>query len=210
MNSTFNNISFDNQMDLFNSLSPDKVSQTSPALPTSSLSPSKTPPENFICGGCKNIIKDKYMLEGNNQYWHEDCLQCVCCRCRLGEVGNTFYFKKEMTLCQRDYMRLFGVSGTCTSCKKHINAYDYVMWSKNNVYHLECFCCSICNQKFCVGDKYFEKDGKIICLADYQKHFVEKEESNDEDDEDIQNNSVSTIHNDYNYVNNEVVSYISL
>lgn len=77
MNSTFNNISFDNQMDLYNSLSPAKVSQASPALPTSSLSPSKTPPENFVCGGCKNVIKDKYMLEGNNQYWHEDCLQ-VC------------------------------------------------------------------------------------------------------------------------------------
>ena len=26
-------------------------------------------------------------------YWHEDCLKCGCCDCRLGEVGHSLYTK---------------------------------------------------------------------------------------------------------------------
>ena len=34
-------------------------------------------------------------------YWHEDCLKCGCCDCRLGEVGHSLYTK----VCLEDYKR---------------------------------------------------------------------------------------------------------
>ena len=38
-------------------------------------------------------------------YWHEDCLKCGCCDCRLGEVGSTLFTKGNLILCKRDYLR---------------------------------------------------------------------------------------------------------
>ncbi|XP_043569446.1 LIM domain only protein 3 isoform X2 [Chiloscyllium plagiosum] len=38
------------------------------------------------CAGCNRKIKDRYLLKALDKYWHEDCLKCACCDCRLGEV----------------------------------------------------------------------------------------------------------------------------
>ena len=40
-----------------------------------------------------------------DMYWHEDCLRCGCCDCRLGEVGQSLYTKGNLLLCKRDYLR---------------------------------------------------------------------------------------------------------
>ena len=53
-------------------------------------------------------------------YWHEDCLKCGCCDCRLGEVGHSLYTKGNLILCKRDYLRLFGSTGYCAACNKVI------------------------------------------------------------------------------------------
>jgi hypothetical protein len=46
-------------------------------------------------------------------FWHEDCLKCGCCDCRLGEVGSTLYTKANLILCKRDYLRLVPGHITC-------------------------------------------------------------------------------------------------
>jgi len=46
-------------------------------------------------------------------FWHEDCLKCGCCDCRLGEVGSTLYTKANLILCKRDYLRLVPWHKTC-------------------------------------------------------------------------------------------------
>ncbi|CAH7429601.1 Lmo3 [Phodopus roborovskii] len=38
------------------------------------------------CAGCNRKIKDRYLLKALDKYWHEDCLKCACCDCRLGEL----------------------------------------------------------------------------------------------------------------------------
>ncbi|XP_056281024.1 LIM domain only protein 3 isoform X2 [Pseudoliparis swirei] len=100
------------------------------------------------CAGCNRKIKDRYLLKALDKYWHEDCLKCACCDCRLGEVGSTLYTKANLILCQRDYLRLFGVTGNCAACNKLIPAFEMVMRAKENVYHLDCFACQLCNQRF--------------------------------------------------------------
>lgn len=120
------------------------------------------------CAGCGKLIVERYLLKALDIFWHEDCLKCGCCDCRLGEVGSTLYIKANLILCKRDYLRLFGNTGSCSACNKMIPAYEMVMvrtqrqtfWldfrrnafflqrAKYNVYHLECFACFACQHRF--------------------------------------------------------------
>lgn len=100
------------------------------------------------CAGCGKRITDRYLLKALDLMWHEDCLKCGCCDCRLGEVGSTLYNKANLILCKRDYLRLFGTTGYCAACNKVIPAFEMVMRAKNNVYHLECFACQQCNHRY--------------------------------------------------------------
>lgn len=124
------------------------------------------------CSGCKKNIIDRFLLKALDQYWHEDCLKCSCCDCRLGEVGSTLFAKANLLLCRRDYLRLFGTTGYCSACSKMIPAFEMVMRAKNNVYHLECFACQMCNHRFCVGDRFYLCDNKILCEYDYEERMV--------------------------------------
>ena len=63
------------------------------------------PPSLLTCGGCQQNIGDRYFLKAIDQYWHEDCLSCDLCGCRLGEVGRRLYYKLGRKLCRRDYPR---------------------------------------------------------------------------------------------------------
>jgi len=92
--------------------------------------------------------------------------------CRLGEVGSTLYTRANLILCKRDYLRLFGTSGNCAACCKVIPAFEMVMRAKNNVYHLDCFSCSSCQQRFCVGDRFYLMDNKILCEYDYEERLI--------------------------------------
>nr|KAF7401931.1 hypothetical protein H0235_015267 [Vespula pensylvanica] len=97
------------------------------------------------CAGCGKTITERYLLKALDLYWHEDCLKCGCCDCRLGEVGSTLYTKANLILCKRDYLRLFGNTGYCAACNKVIPAFEMVMRARTNVYHLECFSCQECD-----------------------------------------------------------------
>ncbi|XP_018012212.1 protein FAM76B [Hyalella azteca] len=124
------------------------------------------------CAGCGKRIAERYLLKALELYWHEDCLKCGCCDCRLGEVGSTLFTKGNLILCKRDYLRLFGTTGYCSACSKVIPAFEMVMRARNNVYHLECFACQQCNHRFCVGDKFYLCDNKILCEYDYEERLV--------------------------------------
>jgi len=124
------------------------------------------------CGGCSKLITDRYLLRALDLFWHEDCLKCGCCDCRLGEVGSTLYTRANLILCRRDYLRLFGTTGYCAACDKVIPAFEMVMRAKGNVYHLECFACQNCNHRFCVGDKFYLCDNKILCEYDYEERLL--------------------------------------
>jgi len=96
-------------------------------------------------------------------------LKCSCCNCHLAELGPKLYFKENMILCHRDYLRLFGLTGMCAACHKNIPAFEMVMRARMNVYHLECFACQECGHRFCVGDKFYLCDNKILCEYDYEE-----------------------------------------
>uniref|UniRef100_A0A2K5DLX4 LIM domain only protein 3 n=1 Tax=Aotus nancymaae TaxID=37293 RepID=A0A2K5DLX4_AOTNA len=136
------------------------------------------------CAGCNRKIKDRYLLKALDKYWHEDCLKCACCDCRLGEVWISLYIyihaaHTEIGICvtldqQINIVELFGVTGNCAACSKLIPAFEMVMRAKDNVYHLDCFACQLCNQRFCVGDKFFLKNNMILCQTDYEEGLMKE------------------------------------
>ncbi|XP_078457662.1 rhombotin-2 [Lampetra fluviatilis] len=126
----------------------------------------RMPPMMLMCGGCRQPISDRYLLKAIEQFWHEDCLSCDLCGCRLGEVGRRLYYKLGRKLCRRDYLRLFGQDGHCASCEKRIRAFEMTMRVRDKVYHLECFKCAACQKHFCVGDRYLLVNSDIICEQD--------------------------------------------
>ena len=69
----------------------------------SATQPSQT--SSQLCAGCGKHIQDRFLLRALDALWHEDCLKCGCCDCRLGEVGSTLYTKGNLLLCKRDYLR---------------------------------------------------------------------------------------------------------
>ncbi|KAF0752708.1 LIM domain only protein 3-like [Aphis craccivora] len=107
------------------------------------------------CAGCGKHITDRFLLKALDLFWHEDCLMCGCCGCRLGEVGSTLYTKANMILCKKDYFRMFGNKGMCAACFKDIPAFEMVMRARSNVYHLECFACQQCNHSIYLSYYYF-------------------------------------------------------
>ncbi|XP_046748380.1 LIM domain only protein 3-like isoform X2 [Diprion similis] len=141
-------------------------------MDVSKTEPTKNGTSQKECAGCGKSITERYLLNALDMYWHEDCLKCGCCDCRLGEVGSTLYTKANLILCKRDYLRLFGNTGYCAACSKVIPAFEMVMRARANVYHLECFACQQCNHRFCVGDRFYLCENKILCEYDYEERLV--------------------------------------
>ncbi|XP_043605202.1 LIM domain only protein 3-like [Bombus pyrosoma] len=134
--------------------------------------PSKNGAVQRECGGCGEVITERYLLKVLDMFWHEDCLKCNSCNCRLVEAGPSLFIKSNLILCKKDYLKLFGHTGHCAACNKTIPAFEMVMRARTNVYHLECFACQQCNYRFCIGDKFFLCENKILCESDYEERLV--------------------------------------
>lgn len=118
-----------------------------------------------ICAACQKPIRERYLLVALDKQWHEDCLKCACCDCRLGEVGSSLFTQADKILCRRDFLRIFGQAGHCAACKKSIPPYELVMRANENAYHMDCFACQQCQYRFCVGDRFhLNKAHRIICI----------------------------------------------
>lgn len=153
-------------------MKPEGQPPRNPILPADGGQSSRPPTGNSECAACQKPIRERYLLKALDQFWHEDCLKCACCDCRLGEVGSTLFTKANLILCKRDYLRLFGTTGLCSACNKTIPAFEMVMRARGNVYHLECFACQQCNHRFCVGDRFYLHENKILCEYDYEERMV--------------------------------------
>lgn len=48
------------------------------------------------------------------------------------------------------------------------------MRAKSYNYHLECFACQRCNHRFCVGDKFYLLDNRVLCEYDYEEEVSQR------------------------------------
>ncbi|KAH9374226.1 hypothetical protein HPB48_013711 [Haemaphysalis longicornis] len=52
--------------------------------PVPMMSPAALSHAGPECAGCQKPIRERFLLKALDQLWHEDCLKCACCDCRLG------------------------------------------------------------------------------------------------------------------------------
>lgn len=57
----------------------------------------------------------------------------------------------------------------CASCDLGIPPTQVVRRAQENVYHLQCFACSLCSRQLNTGDEfYLMEDRKLVCKPDYE------------------------------------------
>ena len=63
--------------------------------------------------------------------------------------------------------RMYGTK--CSGCKTTIPANEFVMRALGNVYHIQCFVCTMCGHRLEKGQEFALKDNKLYCKDDYGK-----------------------------------------
>eukprot|EP00064_Thunnus_orientalis_P008153 superscaffoldBa00000952_g8176 len=118
-----------------------------------------------MCVGCGSQIHDQYILRVSPDLeWHAACLKCAECSQYLDETC-TCFVRDGKTYCKRDYVRLFGIK--CAKCNMGFCSSDLVMRARDNVYHMECFRCSVCSRHLLPGDEFSLRDDELLCRADH-------------------------------------------
>uniref|UniRef100_A0A5S6QAE7 Homeobox domain-containing protein n=1 Tax=Trichuris muris TaxID=70415 RepID=A0A5S6QAE7_TRIMR len=119
-----------------------------------------------VCNGCGQEIYDQYILRvAPDLEWHAGCLKCFDC-CQYLDENCTCFVRDGKPYCKRDYVRLFAAK--CGKCGKTFEKKDYVMRAKNNLYHTDCFKCTICMSPLLPGDQFALRNSTLYCKADYE------------------------------------------
>ncbi|CAH8471651.1 unnamed protein product [Schistosoma guineensis] len=126
---------------------------------------------SISCAGCGGPIVEKTLLNAIDRFWHTSCLNCSCCGLRLDELGPSVFVRSNMLLCRQDYLKLFGLSGTCAKCRVQIPPDELVMRCQDKVYHVNCFCCTHCHSLLHPGDKVCFMDGNLFCEHEFPHLF---------------------------------------
>lgn len=64
----------------------------------------------------------------------------------------------------------------CSGCEEGILPTNLVRRAKGMVFHVECFCCSICLKEISTGDELYHVGGnKFVCKDDYELQLQEIE-----------------------------------
>ncbi|CAF1274320.1 unnamed protein product, partial [Adineta steineri] len=124
-----------------------------------------------ICTGCSLPIDEQYLLCVMGTCWHERCLVCVECQ---EPLVATCYHKEGKIYCKRDYFEIFGMR--CSRCKAILRPDEIIMKTSGQVFHLQCFRCSLCDDHLHKGDPYMFRDGLLLCHADFQHHHSQQQQ----------------------------------
>ncbi|ALC41396.1 ap [Drosophila busckii] len=117
------------------------------------------------CAGCGRQIQDRFYLSAVEKRWHASCLQCYACRQPL-ERESSCYSRDGNIYCKNDYYSFFGTR-RCSRCLASISSNELVMRARNLVFHVNCFCCTVCHTPLTKGDQYGILDAHIYCRTHY-------------------------------------------
>ncbi|XP_070531813.1 LIM/homeobox protein Lhx3-like isoform X1 [Ptychodera flava] len=116
------------------------------------------------CAGCEHPILDRFILKVQDRAWHSKCLKCKDCQSQLSDKC---YSRGGNVYCKDDFFKRFGTK--CSACEQGIPPTQVVRRAQDNVYHLQCFACVMCNRQLATGDEfYLMNDNKLVCKNDYE------------------------------------------
>eukprot|EP00099_Drosophila_melanogaster_P005254 NP_001246085.1 Lim3, isoform C [Drosophila melanogaster] len=117
------------------------------------------------CGGCHELILDRFILKVLERTWHAKCLQCSECH---GQLNDKCFARNGQLFCKEDFFKRYGTK--CSACDMGIPPTQVVRRAQDNVYHLQCFLCAMCSRTLNTGDEfYLMEDRKLICKRDYEE-----------------------------------------
>ncbi|KAH8412806.1 hypothetical protein KR009_005853, partial [Drosophila setifemur] len=117
------------------------------------------------CGGCHELILDRFILKVLERTWHAKCLQCSECHSQLNDKC---FARNGQLFCKEDFFKRYGTK--CSACDMGIPPTQVVRRAQDNVYHLQCFLCAMCSRTLNTGDEfYLMEDRKLICKRDYEE-----------------------------------------
>ncbi|XP_072442676.1 filamin-binding LIM protein 1 [Chiloscyllium punctatum] len=119
-----------------------------------------------ICAFCNRLIPPTIpVVEAMGKIFHEDCLKCRKCQCKL--VGKIYYNLDDNPHCDSCYR---DTVEKCEKCRKPIM--DQITRAMDKAFHSECFRCVVCNRL--IGSERFglNQDKEIYCLEDFQKRYA--------------------------------------
>ncbi|XP_037033335.1 LIM/homeobox protein Lhx3 isoform X2 [Bradysia coprophila] len=115
------------------------------------------------CGGCHELILDRFILKVLERTWHAKCLKCSECHAQLNDKC---FARNGHLFCKDDFFKRYGTK--CSACDLGIPPTQVVRRAQDNVYHLQCFACAICSRQLNTGDEfYLMEDRKLVCKSDY-------------------------------------------
>ncbi|KAI6197961.1 Protein lin-11 [Aphelenchoides besseyi] len=121
------------------------------------------PMDGTKCAGCHTPIRDRYLLHVLEKKWHASCLRCFDC---LEPQEQSCFYRDGKILCKNDFARRYSVR--CAGCELLIERNELVRRAQNLIYHLRCFCCSVCGRTLDTGEQLFIVDGKkFVCQDDF-------------------------------------------
>ncbi|KAI2660007.1 hypothetical protein H4Q32_022599 [Labeo rohita] len=118
------------------------------------------------CVGCGHQILDRFILRVfPDLEWHAQCLKCAECQQYLDE-SCTCFIRDGKTFCKDHYSRL--CTNKCAKCHKAFISKEYVMRTRVNIYHIQCFRCEGCSRPLLPGDEYILRDGHPLCTDHHE------------------------------------------
>uniref|UniRef100_A0A672KGV6 Insulin gene enhancer protein isl-1-like n=2 Tax=Sinocyclocheilus grahami TaxID=75366 RepID=A0A672KGV6_SINGR len=118
------------------------------------------------CVGCGQQILDRFILRVfPDLEWHAQCLKCAECQQSLDE-SCTCFIRDGKTFCKDHHRRLW--TSKCAKCHKAFISKEYVMQTRVNIYHVQCFRCEGCNRRLLPGDEYVLRDGQLLCTDHHE------------------------------------------
>ncbi|XP_076054137.1 uncharacterized protein LOC143032853 isoform X5 [Oratosquilla oratoria] len=117
------------------------------------------------CAGCSEAILDRFILKVLERTWHSRCLKCADCGAQLTDKC---FARNQQVYCKEDFFRRYGTK--CAGCEQGIPPTQVVRRAQDNVYHLHCFACVLCQRQLNTGDEfYLMEDNKLVCKTDYEQ-----------------------------------------
>jgi hypothetical protein len=80
------------------------------------------------------------------------------------------YTKDDQLYCEEDFRALF--LRPCAACGKAIEGATKML--DGQLFHLECYKCTVCSKPFQPGDKVLTHEKRLICMDDYLRTVCEK------------------------------------
>ncbi|KAG9508583.1 LIM/homeobox protein Lhx3, partial [Fragariocoptes setiger] len=123
------------------------------------------------CHGCTDLILDRYIFklvspdDEHHTCWHATCLVCADCHIQL---TSKCYIRNGEPYCRDDFYKRFA-NTRCAHCELGIAPRSEVRHAQQNVYHSQCFVCTVCKRRLNTGDEfYLMEDNRLVCKPDYE------------------------------------------